>query len=266
MRIFYKVSGLLLMLFFVASCGTTGTVKKQKLSKAEDNYVTLAKQMLDTPVNPEITADTKIKVGMGSYDATLKMRWNESIQISVTMLGIMEIIRIECLPDMIVFIDRSSQKYAVEHYADVPYRNFTGLDFYSLQALLWNKIFVPGYADPEMAIQKIKISEQTETGLTLTSTEYDYEFKIDSNKHLLQTSKSGLGYNVSVNYGNFKQMSESVVIPHNIDLEFNLTGHTSKIGIVLDDVSIEKGNWPNRTSVSTRYKRYKIKEILDPFL
>jgi hypothetical protein len=32
MRIFYKVSGLLLMLFFVASCGTTGTVKKQKLS------------------------------------------------------------------------------------------------------------------------------------------------------------------------------------------------------------------------------------------
>ena len=50
MRIFYKVSGLLLMLFFVASCGTTGTVKKQKLSKAEDNYVTLAKQMLDTQI------------------------------------------------------------------------------------------------------------------------------------------------------------------------------------------------------------------------
>ena len=256
---------LILLLYVVTSCSTTSKVKNQKLSRAEDVYVTLVKDMTAAPVNPELTADVKIKVGMGSFDATLMMRWNESIRISVTPLGIMEIMRVECLPDMIVFVDKTSQQYAVEHYADVPYRNFTGMDFYTLQALLWNKVFVPGYTDMESMIKKVKVTEQMEEGVVLTSTEYDYKFNVDKSKRLVKTYKEGLGYKVAVNYKDFKSVSETVTFPRTIALDFSFTGTPGGVEILLDDISVEKSNWPNRQPISTKFKRTSIKEILEKF-
>lgn len=255
----------ILVIFVLASCGTTVSVKKQKLSKAEDTYVALVKDLTAEPVNPELAADLKIKVGTISLDATLKMRWNESIRISIAPLGIMEVMRLECLPDMVVLVDRTSQQYAVEHYADVPYRNFTGIDFYTLQALLWNKVFVPGYTDMELMMPKIKLSKADENGVVLNSTEYNYMFDIDKTRHLVKTYKEGLGYKVAVNYLDFKPVADGVVLPLKLALDLQFTGNSDRIEILLDDVSVEKADWPNRLSVSNRFKRASIKEILDKF-
>lgn len=256
---------LLMLLFIVVSCGSTGTLKNQKLSKAEDKYQFLARTFTSAPKNPELTADVKVKIGMGTYDATLMMRWNESIRISVTPLGIMEIMRVECLPDMIVFVDKTTQQYAVEHYANVPYRNFTGLDFYTLQALLWNRIFVPGYTDMESISQRIKLSETIGDGVVFTSTEYDYKFNIDESDRLTKTSKEGLGYSVSVDYKDFKMVSEGHYFPQTIGVEFRFTGNVSKVEILLDDISVEKSDWPNRVPISKSFTRNSIKGILEKF-
>lgn len=255
----------LLILLVIAACSTTGTIKNKQLSKTDDSYITLAKELTAAPKNPELTADVKIKIGMGSYDATLMMRWNESIRISVTPLGIMEIMRLECLPDMIVFVDRTSSRYAVEHYADVPYRNITGLDFYSLQALLWNKIFVPGYTDIESVVQRIKLSEMGEHGTLFSSTEYDYNFTVDKSGKLVQTSKESLVYSVAANYLDFKPVADGVIFPHKVALEMHFAGNARTIEILLDDISVENSDWPNRVPISTKYQRCSIKEILDKF-
>lgn len=261
----FKSISLLLILFVVVSCGTTSTIKNKKLSKAEDSYITLVKELASDPSRPELTADVKVKLGSISLDATLKMRWNKSIRISITPLGIMEIMRMEFLPDMVVLVDRTSQQYALEHYADLPYRNFTGLDFYSLQSLLWNKIFVPGYVDAESMVQRIKLSESSESGIKLNSTEYDYNFNIDISKRLVRTSKEGLGYGIAINYLDFKPVAEGVLFPHNMEVEFRLTGNSNKINILLDDISVENSDWPDRLPVSSRFKRSSIKEIIDNF-
>ena len=251
----------LLILLVIAACSTTGTIKNKQLSKTDDSYITLAKELTAAPKNPELTADVKIKIGMGSYDATLMMRWNESIRISVTPLGIMEIMRLECLPDMIVFVDRTSSRYAVEHYADVPYRNITGLDFYSLQALLWNKIFVPGYTDIESVVQRIRLSEMGEHGTLFSSTEYDYNFTVDKSGKLVQTSKESLVYSVAANYLDFKPVADGVVFSlvefngNPFDANIHLICHHTINSVPLSDLT--------STTAFTQNNKVKVIGILD---
>lgn len=79
-----------------------------------------------------------------SVDGKIYMRKNEVVRIVVAPFGLMEVGRLEFTPDYVLIVDRYHKEYAKATYNDLDFLKDNGLNFYALQALFWNELFVPG--------------------------------------------------------------------------------------------------------------------------
>lgn len=108
-----------------------------------------------------LTAKLSLELQMGSKGVTvggnLKMKKDEAIQMSVSAF-LMEVGRVEFTPDYMLVLDRMGKQYVKAAYRDVDFLKRSGLDFYSLQALFWNELFVPGkksvLTDQDFTVEK----------------------------------------------------------------------------------------------------------------
>lgn len=93
---------------------------------------------------------SKIDLTLGKGDdaisvaGTLRMRRDEVIRIQITPLGLMEVGRLEFTPDSVLVMDRMNKEYARAAYDQLPFLAANGIDFYTLQSLFWNELFLPG--------------------------------------------------------------------------------------------------------------------------
>ena len=73
------------------------------------------------------------------------MRRDEVIRLQLLLPIIRtEIARIDFTPDYVLLVDRFHKEYIKASYKDVSFLADNGLSFYSLQALFWNQLFLPG--------------------------------------------------------------------------------------------------------------------------
>ena len=72
------------------------------------------------------------------------MKKDDVIRIRLVALGIMEVGRLEFTKDYVLIQDKFHKKYVQEDYNKVSFLKDNGLDFYALQALLWNQLYIPG--------------------------------------------------------------------------------------------------------------------------
>ncbi len=79
-----------------------------------------------------------------SVGGSCNLKRGEVIQLSLVALGFMEVGRLEFTPQYMMMVNRMQREYVKVDYADVPYLQQAGVDFYTLQALFWNDLFVPG--------------------------------------------------------------------------------------------------------------------------
>lgn len=253
---------LLLTLLVICSCSTNREMGRENNSSKYANELKLIEE-LSTPPSEEMTARLRINVAGLAFDGQLRMRWNESLQISITALGVMELFRVEALPEMVVIIDRRNGEYAVGHYADLPYRNITGIDFYTLQSILWSRLFVVGYTEPIEMLHHIKRLSNRDALLLLQEGEYNYQFLVDNTNKILSTSKSGIGYGVRINYSDYKMVNLDVTHPTTYSIDVNIPGREYSCVVRLSNISVAKGNWPNQTAISSRYKYNTLKSYFE---
>ena len=76
--------------------------------------------LLEAPPVQELTSSLSLNLSGTKVSGQLRMRRGRSIQISASMLGLVEVARIEFLPDMVVIMDKFHNLYSVCHYADIP--------------------------------------------------------------------------------------------------------------------------------------------------
>lgn len=135
----------LLFVLFGASCGSKklfikdGSVVQSKSDKE------IFADLLDTEVNFR-TITTKGKIGFNGKEvsAIFKIVKDEVLQVSIRpVLGI-EMARIDITPEKILFLDRFNKQYTEIAFQEI--QSTTGLDvnFYNLQAIFTNKIFIQG--------------------------------------------------------------------------------------------------------------------------
>lgn len=96
-----------------------------------------------------IVADGSFKVEMGikkiSCDGVLRMRKDQIIRLQLLLPIIRtEIARIDFTPDYVLLVDRYHKEYIKTDYSKVSFLADNGISFYSLQALFWNQLFLPG--------------------------------------------------------------------------------------------------------------------------
>lgn len=96
---------------------------------------------LSAKIQVEFTPASGKEVGSR---AQLKLRRDDRLQISVQPLLGIEMFRLEVSRDSVKAIDRMNKRYFAESIADLKARKHLDFTFDNLQALLTNRLFLPG--------------------------------------------------------------------------------------------------------------------------
>lgn len=253
----------LLAALFLGGCRSSSVLKRQK-GHVEQESSRLIHNLITPPSVSELTASLSLNINGNKVNGQLKMRRGRSIQLSVSVLGLMEVARIEFLPDMVVVMDRYHNLYSVCHYADIPHRNELGLDFAEIEALLWNRIFSPGYPEEMDAVSRLEVGKADENGkVRIKEKEYGYTFVTDGNDRLESLMKSSGGYSFRMDYSDFTALSGSWRYPLELSVEITSSGATNNVSVKMSSVSVEKKSWADRTQVARRMKQVSLDELLD---
>lgn len=248
-----------LLILLLGGCRTSRTVSKT-VDTEEQRLVT---KLLDSPSASELTASLSMNISGRKVSGQLRMRRDRCIQLSASVLGLMEIFRVELFPDRVVVMDRVHNLFSVCHYADIPYRNELGLDFEVVQAILWNRIFSPGSANNVDASTRINYLNSTPDGInSFREVECGYTFLSDG-KNLISTLKEGSGFKFRLDYSDFTALLKDFVYP--LEQTYSLDTNSSffKVLVKLSSVSAGIGSWPDQTSISRRMKQVALDELLD---
>ena len=262
MRLLRIILPILIAAFLLGGCRSQKVARKEK-AQQEDN-ARLIHTLLETPPVSELTASLSLNLNGTKVSGQLRMRRGRSVQISASMLGLVEVARIEFLPEMVVVMDRSHNLSAVCHYADIPYRNEWGLDFDMVQSLLWNRIFSPGSSDEHDAASRLQVEKESQDGVVnISDMEYGYLFSTDGKNRLDRVSKTGSDYSFAVDYSDFTAVSGKWLYPLGLLVEINTSSVNVRATAKMSSVQTEKKNWADRTQVTRRMKQVTLDELLD---
>ena len=103
--------------------------------------------------------------------------------------------RIEFTKDYVLFIDRIHKQYVKASYDEVGFLRDNGINFYSLQSLFWNQVFIPrqqkvSEADlTQFAVDESKAQSEGSTLISLKDGKMDYKWSVNpkSNQIVLTT-------------------------------------------------------------------------------
>ena len=267
MRITAGFLRIILMSAFALSligCRATGKIGKSG-SGTIDSYTETIRQLSEVEKASELTARLSFNLSGNKASGQLRMRRDHSIQISISVLGLVEIVRIEMLPEKVIVMDRSSNRYAICHYADLPLRNELGLDFNVIQAILWNRVFSPGAADENDILRNIVFStadEQNGSSAFVENT-YHYRFNVNTDGNLVLTSNKVSGRGLSVHYSDFRSVSDGFVFPMMLYFDMADASSTVSVSMALSSVSVANSNWPDETGVGRRMTKVSLEELTE---
>jgi hypothetical protein len=255
-----------------SACSTSKNVSKgTAAANTQTTAAVYAKKVTDNFQKTEcITAKASVELQSGtksiSLGGNLRMKRDDVIQISMSFLG-MEVARIEFSPENVLLIDRFNKQYVKATYADASFLKSANLDFYVLQSMFWNEIFVPGTRDVKSSLDKFVIASSGDhTLLSLTSSpKLDYEFLTKTSDALLDrvtvnpkslTAKESL----VCKYSDFTSF-EGKQFPTSISLEAKGGKRDINMTIGLSRLS-DSDKWETHTKVPSSYKQRPIDEIM----
>lgn len=294
-RMAVALSALLLM----ASCGTTKQAQKDSASAVSNNKKTETKAT---------TADTKQASAVNNlafvqkvYDnqvyaknivgkmsftiqangkeisvpGKLSMRKNEviRIQLFIPVLG-SEVGRLEFTPNYVLIIDRLHKEYIKADYTQVDFLKKQGVNFYSLQALFWNQLLVPGTKSvAESDLRKFTAHLDTvgdELPVTIQYGNMSYAWTANrstgriSETNVVYSDKTTGKSKLSMKYSDFKSVG---VKQFPATLRLTLSGKVNnkqqevKMNMEMDHVKTDD-KWEAQTEVSSKYKQVQPQDVL----
>lgn len=196
----------------------------------------------------------------------LKMIKDSAFQLSVVpFLGI-EVFRAEISVDSVKILDRMNKRYVAENYANLKGQTPIEFNFYNLQALLTNQLFLPGqkeikpkqYSRFQLTQEDSAAEIQVKDAIGLL-----YTFMADGEEKILSTrvTDSSEHYALQWNYLSFRQ-TEGQFFPMKMDIQLQKDG-ASQGGIVLN-FSRMQTNVPVKMdfSIPSKYTRITLAQIM----
>lgn len=261
----------------LASCGTKkSTVSSESNLSALSDGAYLKRVLANAPEFEEFSSKMKFTLQYGqeriSVGGSIKMVKDEVIQLSLVAIGIVEAAKIEITPKRILILDRIGRRYI-----DIPYKDFSffaesDVDFYTLQSLFRNELFLPG-------VKRLKNSElvefrvtKGETQATLTAREnrkLTYAFLAALADGTLQksqiyvTAKQTSKYQMSWGYADFLLL-DGKKFPAQMDLSLKGTTKPVKAAFTFSRWKTEAEYEP--VTIPNRYKEVEPVEILKHLL
>lgn len=217
-----------------------------------------------------LTASVKVSINAAGKDLSvsgrLQMKRDDVVRLSLRFIG-MEVGVLEFTPADVLVVDRVNKQYVRAQYDEVSFLRAAGLDFYALQALFWDELFVPGTRQTSKALARFALTRTAEGPLlSLTDTpRLRYDFLIDDATHAVarlaaKGQKASDKGSFAWTYGEFATFAGRP-FPHT--MQMTLTGTGRDLGLSLSLSSLKQdSDWNTRTTVSAKYTRKTAKEVL----
>lgn len=254
---------------------TTGLSKTQKSEQQA-----FLKRVLDNQVqarNIVASADLRLVAGNKDFscDGKISMRRDEVIRLQLLLPIIRtEVARIDFTPDYVLLVDRFHKEYIKASYKDVSFLADNGLSFYSLQALFWNQLFLPG----EKTVNEQMLHRFT-CGLADMATTVPVGFKNGNIEYQWKASKStaqitgaGANYDSAAHgksslvwtYDNFRSFDgRQFPLSQQFAVSTAVTGRQQTVQLTVKMSSPKNSaDWDTTTQLSGKYKKIEAQDIL----
>ncbi len=277
-----------------ASCGSKKALVKEpviqsaptqtaaKVTPQADNLKELAfvQKVSDNQVySQNITGSMSFNIQAGGKNITvpgsLHMRKDQMIRIQlfIPILGT-EVGRLDFTPNYVLILDRMHKQYVKADYNQVDFLQKQGINFYSLQALFWNQLLLPGTTKvSEGDLSKFKVvlkQNQPQTSVSYSKSGMTYLWKANSTSGRIEeanvtySSKQYGNSALNLKYGEFKSVGVKM-FPATQNLTLTTTANkqkqTVKVNIEMDEVKT-KDNWDLNTKIPSSYKQVDPKDAL----
>ena len=263
-----------------ASSGKQQTAVKSDDAKASSSLerMNYLRKVADNAVySSNIVSKIKVTINTGSNDlslgGSLHMRRDEVIRIQIIPFGIMEAARLEFTKDYVLLVDRIHKEYVKASYSDVDFLQRNGLDFYTLQAIFWNQLFVPGMqkvTDSSLKNFNAQFGNTASTDVTLTHGKMHYIWNTDSKTGLINSLKAAYtgstvdAASVNCSYASFRPLGTKS-FPTDISLTMSAKAikNADKMSLRLQlNTLTQDSDWELKTAVSSKYKQVSVQELL----
>lgn len=258
-----------------ATEGTSSTVDKHNGGNVQ--ALAFVQKVANQKVSTKnIVGKMSLNVKMGSKNITvpgsLHMRYGEVIRIQafIPLLG-SEVGRIEFTPDYVLVIDRMHKEYIKEDYNKVDFLKNNGLNFYSLQALFWNQLFMPG--TESISDANLLDFGVTEAGnsknITLKKGNLNIVWNADNANGRISTAKATYSSltqgksSLNWTYSNFKAVAGKM-FPAYQKFTFATTAikNQSNISLTIDMDGVKTDSkWEAKSEISKKYKKIEATDV-----
>ena len=258
-----------------ATEGTSSTVDKHNGGNVQ--ALAFVQKVANQKVSTQnIVGKMSLNVQMGSKNITvpgsLHMRYGEVIRIQafIPLLG-SEVGRIEFTPDYVLVIDRMHKEYIKEDYNKVDFLKNNGLNFYSLQALFWNQLFMPGTTSISDAnLLDFGVTEAGNSkNITLKKGNLNIVWNADNANGRISTAKATYSSltqgksSLNWTYSNFKAVAGKM-FPAYQKFTFATTAikNQSNISLTIDMDGVKTDSkWEAKSEISKKYKKIEATDV-----
>ena len=198
----------------------------------------------------------------------IKIKKDQAIEMSIRfpIIG-REVAKISITPERILIIYRDGGQYFEESMSRIQEISSFDFDFYSLQALITNQLFIAG---------KPVVEEKDFDSFQLIEDEFqvllnnkdsqgiNYDFTSDYTKRILNTEmyKDKRKANLLCTYRDFGLASNNRLFPLQIEMVLNSPNDTFTLYLSFNQVDIDKPFSPN-TTVPKEYSRISLEQVIE---
>ena len=276
MRHFFHLALIAISVLIMASCSSTKRLFKKEISiegMSEKDYMT---RVIEVSTRPEaLTAKMGLNLRLNNdkgkkVNGTLRIKKGEAIQLIVApFLGI-EVARAEITPEGILVLDRLNKRFVKVSFARLSAWAHADIDFYILQALFMNELFLPGRTRVEVSdLSKFAI-QKDDKGFVMNVKKgrpFGFQFFTQAPQGWLKESAislHGTPYELHWSYDAFRPLKQDY-FPANMKLVLNGLKKPVEVDFSFSRLSTE-GDWEANTKIPSKYKEIKVEDLVKMLL
>ena len=267
----YLVSLLILLLVGMYSCKSKERIVQAESELEDKTNAHLFEDVLIKEIN-FTTFSSKMNMSFSTGKrvlnsrATLRIIRDEGIQLSLQPVFGIEMFRLYMQPDCIIILDRMNKRYVHESIDEIKKKFPIGFDFYTLQSLFTNALFIPEQMNISTNdYKKFKYSKSSDNYLLSArdkKSSIDYSFCVNGNDQitLAQMYMSARNYALDWSYNEFV-LTDSLFFP--LEMKILATSKKRKIdtSMSLSSISLDEPLTLD-SSIPSSYTKVELEEVI----
>ena len=266
-----KIILLLCIVLGISACKSTKETKTIALEK-RDVEERLNRIIQSSMPYETLSSNLKLTIQTGEInkatDAQLRIRKGEAIQLSlrIPILG-SEIFRFVITPDNILVIDRLNKQYLFESMENIRENASFDFDYYSLEALLTNQLFIAGKKDitpDDFSSFKIREEEYDVYLSNIDNQKIVYDFKSNFTDRIQSTvmSQEKTQSRIVLRYDNWGLASNKRTFPMKTNLVLTIPSNTYSLDFSYRNMDVDT-SFSIELNYPEKYKRITLSEVIN---